>query len=434
MTTVSFRFRRMAWARVLIVGLLCPSALRADDWPQWRGANRDGVWSEGGILEAFPAGGLEGRWSVPVGVGVSSPVVVQGGVYVTDAELVRSKARERVHCFEEATGKPRWSYAYDVNYPDWALESFDKGFLGPVATPIVRDGKVYALGFLGHLCCLDAAKGDVLWRKDLPKAYPAKELHCHASPLIEGDLLIVFVGAKPAATLIAFDRNTGQEVWKALDESATSSSPIMITAGGGRQLIVWTQESVTSLDPATGKTHWRQRLLTSADYVVSTPVCHKDLLLLGGLMMKLDPDKPAASVLWPATRAASRRILSHTSTALFRGDHLYSAKSFGELVCIEASTGKQVWETDKVTEVRNGASIHLTANGHCVFLYNERGELIRAQLTPEGYQELGRVALLEPTYAFGGRKVAWAPPAYANRRVFVRSDKELICASLAAQP
>jgi len=417
---------------VLALPLLLSVAARAGDWPQWRGPNRDGVCSETGMPEGFPAGGFKACWRVPLGVGFSSPVVVQGRVYVTDSELARPKARERVQAFEKATGKRLWSYAYDVNYPDWGFDEPNK--LGPIATPIVQDGKVYTLGWLGHLFCLDAISGDVIWRKDLKKEYPAKELKCHASPLIDGDLLIVFVGAKPAASVIALDKKTGKQAWKALDEPPTSSSPIVIAAGLARQLIVWTEESVTSLEPATGKTHWRQRLLTSSEFVVSTPVWHKDLLLIGGLMLKLAPDKPAAAVLWPQTRAASRRILSHTSTALFRGDHLFSAKSAGELVCLEATTGKQVWQTDKVTDLKNGASIHLTAHGDSVFLYNERGELIQAQLTPSGYKELGRAALLEPTYPFGGRKVAWSPPAYANRHAFVRSDKELVCASLAAKP
>src|SRR5207244_12543485 len=117
-----------------------------------------------------------------------------------------------------------------------------------------------------------------------------------------------------------------------------------------------------------GKTYWRQRLLTSSDYTVSTPVFHKDRLLIGGLMFQLDRDKPAAKVLWPDSKAPSRRILSHTSTALFRGDHLYSAKSSGELICLEASTGKQVWQSANVTDLKNGASIHLTPNGDSVLL------------------------------------------------------------------
>jgi outer membrane protein assembly factor BamB len=192
-------------------------------------------------------------------------------------------------------------------------------------------------------------------------------------------------------------------------------------------------EAISSLDPATGKTYWRERLLTSSDFVVSTPVFHDNLLLIGGLMLKVDPEKPAASVLWPHTKTASRRILSNTSTALVHDGYVFSAKSSGQFLCLEAKTGKEVWETDKITDLKGGASIHPTLNGDGVFLYTEKGELIRAKLTAKGYNEISRTRLLEPTYPFGGRKVAWSPPAFANRQVFARNDKELICASLAAK-
>ena len=119
---------------------------------------------------------------------------------------------------------------------------------------------------------------------------------------------------------------------------------------------------------------------------------------------------------------------------MLHGDFVFSAKSSGELVCLEASTGKEVWKTDKVTDLRNGASIHLTPNGDSVLLYTDRGELIRAQLTSQGYKEISRVSVQEPTFPFGGRKVVWPPPAYANRHLFVRNSKELICASLAEKP
>ena len=191
---------------------------------------------------------------------------------------------------------------------------------------------------------------------------------------------------------------------------------------------------MTSLDLAAGTTYWRQRLLTSSDYAVSTPVFHKDRLLIGGMMFQLHSDKPDATVLWPASKAPARRIYSHTSTALFRGDHLYSAKSTGELVCVDASTGKQVWESTKVTDMKSGASIFLTPNRDSVLLYTSQGELIRAQLTPQGYKEISRVAVLVPTFPFAGRNVAWSAPAYANRCIFSRNGKELVCASLAVEP
>jgi len=419
-------------AAALTLPLLAPAELRAEDWPQWRGPNRDGVCGETGLLETFPAEGLKVRWRVPVGWGFSSPVVAQGRVYLADSEVVKPKAKERIRCFDETTGKALWNHVYEVAYQDWAFDPTQE--IGPVATPIVQNGKIYTVGRLGHLFCLDARKGEVLWRRNLQKDYRVAFAPGAPSPLIEGNLLILFIGGKPDACVVALTKDTGLESWKALDESLTYSSPIVISAGGKRQLIVWTQESVTSLDPSAGTTYWRQRLVTSGEYAVSTPAVHKDRLLIGGLMFKLDSDKPAAAVLWPASRAPARRILSHTSTALFRGDYLYSAKSSGELICLEASTGKRVWESAKVTDLINGASIHLTASGDSVLLYTDKGELIRAQLTSQGYKEISRVALLEPTLPFAGRNVTWSPPAYANRHVFARNGKELICASLAVKP
>jgi outer membrane protein assembly factor BamB len=425
-------FTKTPLAAALTLPLLLSAALRADDWPQWRGPNRDGVCRETGLQQSFPARGLKVRWRAPVGWGFSSPVVAQGRVYLADSEVVKPKANERVHCFDATTGKALWTHVYAVAYEDWAFDP--KQEIGPVATPIVQNGKVYTVGRLGHLFCLDTRKGKVLWRRNLKKEYRVAFAPGAPSPLIEGNLLILFIGGKPGACVVALHKDTGKEVWKALEESLTFSSPIIISSGGKKQLIVWTQESVTSLDPAAGKSYWRQRLRTSGDYAVSTPVFHKDRLLVGGLMFQLDPAKPAAKVLWPASKAPSRRILSHTSTALFRGGHLFSAKSSGELICLEASTGKQVWESTKVTDLKNGASIHLTPNGDSVLLYTDKGELIRAQLTAQGYKEISRVAVLEPTFPFAGRKVAWSPPAYANRHIFARNGKELICASLAVKP
>lgn len=425
-------FARTGRMALLLLLLMSTVAVRAEDWPQWRGPNRDGAWSETGILETFPPGGLNIRWRAPVGIGFSSPVVADGRVYVTDSQLAKPNARERVHAFDALTGKQVWSYAYDVNYAEIA---FDERYLrGPIATPVVADGRIYTWGAVGNLFCLDALKGDVVWQRDVQKEYPTSYLNTAGSPLIEGNLLIVLVGAKPGAGVITFDTRSGQEVWKALDEEASASSPIVVHAGGKRQLIIWTPQAVTALDPATGNTYWRERLNTTQDATVSTPVYHDGNLLIGGLMLKLDSGKPGATVLWPKSRATARRILSDTSTALFRDDCIYSARSAGEFVCLEASTGKQVWETDKVTDLKSGASVHLTAIGDSALLYNDRGDLIRAQLTPKGYQEISRARVLEPAVTYSGRKTAWAAPAFANRNIYARTNKELVCASLAIAP
>jgi len=420
-----------------IIVILFPIALalasRAEDWPQWRGSGRDGVWHETGIRKTFPAEGLPVRWRAPVGYGFSSPVVAKGRVYVTDALLDRPKVRGRVLCFEERTGKLLWTFSREkTNYPAWAFVPGQEP--SPNGTPVVQDGKVYATGPQAHnLYCLEAVSGKLVWEKDLAQDYQIEETATiSASPLVNGERVILQVGGKPDACVVAFDRKSGREIWKSLNESAGQASPIIIKAGGRRQLVVWTMQSVTSLDPATGQLFWREGFSAGNHAAVATPVFSNNRLLVSGLMLKLDEHKPVASVLWPESRAETRRILSGTSTPLLQGDYVYSLNSAGNLVCLELETSRQLWETDKVTRQKTGRSacMHMTLNGRSVFIYNELGELILAHLSPQGYEEICRTTLVEPTYPFGGRKLTWAAPSFANRHVYARNEKEIICASL----
>jgi outer membrane protein assembly factor BamB len=427
MPTVSQHVLKTGLKAAVAISLLGAAAVaQADDWPQWRGPNRDGVWRE-----TFSRGQPKVCWRAPVGPGWSSPVVARGRVYLTDSQLMRPQAKERVHCFDEATGKSLWTHAYEVTYPDWAFD-FAPG-RGPTATPIIDAGKLYTVGNKGDLCCLDALKGEVLWRRNLERDYHVQEFAFNASPLIEGNLLILCIGSYPgtmSSAVVALGKDSGKETWKTPTEGLTNSSPIVITAGGKRQVVVWTQGSVTSLNPATGALYWQERMNTPAASAVATPVFSDNFLLVSGLMLKLDPERPAARMLWPNSKAMSRRILSNTSTAVLQNGYVFSARSSGELVCMEASTGKQVWVTDQVTRVEGGASVHLTANGDGIFLHTHRGDLIQAELSGKGYKEIRRDKLLAPV---AGQK-AWPAPAFANCHVFARNDKELICASLAAKP
>ena len=220
----------------------------AIDWPQWRGPNRAAAWTESGIVEKLPTTGLKVLWRAPVAMGYSSPVIAAGKVYLSDAELNKPMVRERVHCLEADSGKMRWSYCYETRAPDWFFT--EDQARGPGATPIVWKGKVYALDLFGNLVCLDTKHGHVVWKKNLKEEFQMKETSADSSPLIEGDLLILMLGGKQGAGIVALDRNTGREVWRALDEAVTWSSPIVIDAGGVRQLIVWTQQSVSSLSQA----------------------------------------------------------------------------------------------------------------------------------------------------------------------------------------
>jgi outer membrane protein assembly factor BamB len=406
------------------------AACLADDWPQWRGPGRDGVWREPGILAAFPPEGAKVLWRMEAGSGWASPVVAGGRVFLSDSELKDAKARERLRCFDVTNGKLLWTYAYDVSYPDWAFGADQNA--GPTATPVIVDEKVYMLGGSGEVACLAQATGEVLWQNQLGKLHTVETLCCRPSPLVEGDLLIIHLGGKPGATVLALDRRTGREVWKALDEPMSSSSPMVAVGAGKRQLIVWTLESVTSLDPATGATFWREPMTTSGNDAVATPVSVGDRLLVSGLMLKLETDRPAASVLWPENRGVTKRILSSTSTPFFADGFIVSATNKGDLVCLDAETGAELWKTDKVTDRKTGPSIHITPNGATAFLYTNLGDLIHARFSRAGYEEISRAHLLDPLMPFAGRKVTWSPPSYANRCVFVRNERELVCASLAA--
>ncbi|MDZ4401394.1 PQQ-binding-like beta-propeller repeat protein [Prosthecobacter sp.] len=416
---------------LLLLGLIGATFASADDWPQWRGAQRDGVWRETGIVERIPDAGLAVKWQVKVGNGYSAPSVAQGRVFITDR--VFDPELERVLCLDEATGKQLWMHSYSVDYKDMEYSN------GPRAAPTVQDGKVYTLGTRGHLFCLDAATGAVVWSKVLEKDFnaPVPTYGVSAAPLVVGDLLIVCAGGAPEASVVALDRKTGELRWKALPDRVAYSAPIVIKAGGCEQLIVWTADSITSFDAPSGKVHWQVewKATFSPAQMVATPVWHNDLLFCmgawgrGSKMLKLDATKPAASVLWETRKDPTT---THT-TPLFQNDgHIYAILGDGSLACLDPATGNKVWSTQEPTGKRMG-NAHLVRNGDRVFLFNHSGHLILARLTPKGYEERGRCLLVEPTAGYRAQgALTWAHPAYANKCVFARNDRELVCVSLAA--
>jgi outer membrane protein assembly factor BamB len=409
---------------------LAPGA-QAADWPQFLGPHRDGRWDETGILETFPKDGVKIRWRHRIGGGFSSPVVADGRVFVTDVEMTQPTARERVHCFAEKSGEPLWIFSREEPYGEWTFVP-ERG-AGPTATPIIEQDRIYVVAASGHTHCLNVKTGAVIWEKNIGKEYVVAEGSCRPSPLIEGGLLILFTGAKPGASVLAVDKMTGKEVWKALDDQVSNSSPLAVTVAGRRQLIVWSDNALTSLDPATGRTYWREAMTTSGNDSTASPVTQGNRLLVSGLMLELSGDPPAATFRWPENRAPSKRLLSNTSNPMWQGDYIYSARSSGDLVCLEAATGKQLWSTNSVTKPKNGASINITPQGGEYFLFTDEGNLIRAQLSPVGYLEISRSHLIDPTWPFAGAKYVYAPPAFADLHIYARSEAEIVCASLAKQ-
>jgi outer membrane protein assembly factor BamB len=462
----TFRF----FGLVLVSVLPVCTAARADDWPQWMGARRDGVWRETGILDKFPRGGPKVRWRAPVGMGYSGPAVADGKVYLTDRVLDRDvqnpasgftrktlAGKERVLCLRVSDGKEVWTHAYpctyEVSYP-----------AGPRTTPVVSGGKVYTLGTMGDLLCLDAARGKEVWSKKLTDVYSTSvpRWGFSSSPLVVGDKLICLVGGEGSG-VVAFHKDTGKEIWKALtavgDDGLGYCPPVLIRAGGRSQLIVWLPQVLASLDPDSGKVYWTEKSNARAGMTIPMPRQEGDRLLVscfynGSMMLKLATDRPAAEVLWmgkhflrprPGSEEPQNTDGLHCvmSTPVFKGDYIYGIDSYGQLRCVEAATGKRLWQDLRATggELERWGNAFIVAQGDRYFLFNELGDLIIAKMSPKGYQKIDRAHVLDPTnrMAAGGfsrrpnRKVLWSHPAFADRAMLARNDKEFVCVSLAAK-
>jgi outer membrane protein assembly factor BamB len=452
MKTNSIAILRRRAIALGVLGLLCGVAVvtvRAHDWPQWLGPQRDGIWRETGIVEKFPADGLHFRWRTPIGSGYAGPAVAGGRVFVHDRQLVRDAAnptnpfdrgripgRERVLCLDEKDGRVLWTQEYDCPYTvSYAA--------GPRATPVVNQGKVYTLGAEGHLLCLEAASGNVLWVRELTKDFSCKTpiWGFAGHPLVEGQKLICLVGGE-GSVVMAFDKDSGKELWRALSAREPGYAPPMIYEfGGRRQLILWHPEAVNGLDPETGRMLWTHRAPVRSGMSIATPRQIGDRLFLtsfysGSLMLRVRGNE-APEVLWQTAKASEKdteMLHSVMSTPVVLADHIYGSCSYGQFRCLETPTGKRVWETFTPTTGRSErwGNAFIVAQGDRYFLFNEQGDLIIARLTPERYQELGRARLIAPNNPDAGRPVVWSHPAFANRCVYARNDAEIVCASLAS--
>ena len=451
------RFQPLCFA-VFTVATCLATAARADDWPQWLGPRRDAIWREQGLVTTFPAGGLPVKWRVPVAEGYAGPAVTGGRVYVADyvareGEVVNGPndrtnrlGTERLLCLDAATGRLLWKHeqdcAYSISYAS-----------GPRCTPTVADGLVYSLGAEGNLACLDAASGELRWSKDFKKDYsaPTPIWGFCGHPLVEGDLLICLVGG-PGSVAVAFDRKTGAERWRALTASESGyCPPTMIESGGVRQLVIWDADNLNSLDPATGRVLWSQPLKPMYGMSIMAPqvadTSRGRVLFASGIgrvgaLYALAADASAPRLLWRGEPKSA--VYCANATPFIAGDTLYGCDcDTGMLTAVALDDGRRLWETLAPTTGGERRSKHGTAfvvrqadpvagdpaGATRTWIFSETGDLILARLSPERYEELGRVHLLDATNECFGREVVWSHPAFASGCIFVRNDRELICVS-----
>ncbi len=401
----------------LILLAALAAAARGDDWPQFLGPHRNGVSAETGLAAAWPTGGPPVVWRRDVGEGYSGPVVAGDRLIL----FHRVGDEEVVECLHAATGKPRWRFAYPTNYSD----QLGKGD-GPRSTPTVAAGRVVTLGAEGVLTCLDLDKGMKAWSRALHAEYqvPPSYFGVGTSPLVVEDRVLINVGGKKAG-IVAFGLADGKELWKATDDGASYSSPVLATAGKRSVAVFFTRTGVDVLDPHTGDALYRQRWRARYDASVNaaTPLLIGDRLFFsacyetGALLLKLRPDGSAEEV-WHGEDVMD----NHYNTAIYHGGDLYGIHGRQEggpsLRCVDLATKKVAWE-----QKRFGCAGLILADGRLVAL-TESGDLVLIEATPQAYRELSRAHV----FAAGPCR---AQPALSGGRLYARDQKTLACFNVA---
>jgi outer membrane protein assembly factor BamB len=404
--------RALAWIALFTAS---QHALAAD-WPQWLGPRRDGSSPE--MVQPWK-GALKIVWKQPVGEGHSSPVLAG------DKALLFSKSRDKndevIEAFGAADGQRIWQQTYDRG-------NFKSLFgNGPRGTPAIVDGKVYSFGITGILTCLDHQAGKRLWQVDTLKQYQAANLFFGAScsPLVEGNLVVVNVGGQ-GASIVAFDKDSGKEVWKSLDDKASYSSPIAIGNGDHRQLVFLTAKRLVSLSPKDGAVAWEFPLVDALSESSTTPVRAGNVVFAssityGGVGLKLDPSLKLEGTLWH-----DGDLTCYFSTPVVVGKELYvvtgtkppALRTQATLHCIDLATGKKHWSRPKVGTYH--ASLLRTGDDKLLLL-EEAGDLVLLEPQTAEYRELARAKVCGKT---------WAHPALANGHLYVRDERELYCIQL----
>lgn len=411
--------RTLRIAMFLICSLIAAAALVAGDWPQWRGPDRDGISKETGLLKQWPTDGPKLVWQVKdIGSGFSTPAIVGDRIYLlsnnglTDEACLCLKLKDADHLWSTHLGKVG-NPEQDPNYP--AARS----------TPTVDGDAVYALGSDGDLACLDAASGKVRWKKSLRADFggqPGRWAYAE-SPLIDGDALVCTPGGKEA-TIVAMNKKTGDVIWKSPipgGEQAAYASIVIAYIGGVKQYVQFLQNGVVGVDARDGKFLWRyDRTAKDSPANIPTPIIHGDMIYTGASMsvggltkiVMKDGKFTAESAYF------SNKLPTALGGTVLVGDNLYGTNNT-VLMCIDFKTGKEKWQRRGI-----GESSITYADGN-LYLHGVNGSVALVQATPDGYHEAGRFT--PPGDPERGPGKAWAYPAIANGKLFIRDANMLWC-------
>ena len=387
--------------------LLVATTLFATDWPQWRGPNRDGISTETNWSTNWPAAGPKQLWKMNVGTGCSAVAISDGKLFAVG----NATDTDTVFCLDAATGQVVWKYSYACPLDPLMFEG------GPAATPTVDGDRVYTLSRSGHLFCLATASGKVIWAKHLQNDLAGKmpKWGYAGSPLVLGPAVLCDPGATNAAT-VAFDKLTGNLLWKAGNDAAAYGSLVPFPHAGRQCLAAFNAFGLVVREAATGTELARFAWKTSYDGNIATPIIAGDQIFIsagynhGCALLRLTG--MTLTELWK-----SSALRNHFSSSVLWQEHLYGFDE-SKLTCLNFATGAPQWQQDGL-----GKGAVLLA-GDKLIIQSETGSLVIAAATPAGYKELARAKVLT------GR--CWVVPVLANGRLYVRNNTgDLVCLDLA---
>jgi outer membrane protein assembly factor BamB len=403
--------KRTSAALALCATIFSAAQLHSQDWPQWRGPNRDGKATGFTAPDTWPQQ-LKQEWTATVGVGDSTPALVDGKLYT----LGREDTDEIITCFDAATGKTIWGQRYPADY---VVTGPPARHPGTRSSPVVADGKVCTLGVGGILSCLDAVTGKVLWRKQSANDYlgTAYRFDSSMSPLVVDGKCIVHIGGKGAGSIFAFDLASGESKWKWDGDAPASSSPVVMTVNGTKQLVTFSAKSLLALDLSNGKLLW-QVPFEAKQGNNTTPVIYGETVYYTGqgkgmFALKIESHGAGftATPLWTNSTLGAR-----FTTPVLKDGLLYGyVRGFS---CADAKTGETLWADD----TGRGMSAAIVDAGPVLVASTVDSNLIVFKPGGKGYSELAKIKVADTE--------TWATPVLAGKRIFVRDHGSVTCWSL----
>ena len=378
-------------------------------WTDFRGPNRDGRYAAAGIRTNWPREGLPRLWKQPVGGGYASFVVADGRAFTIE----QRRDREVVAAYDVQTGREFWTNGWTANFQE------GMGGDGPRATPTYHEGRIYALGAEGELRALDAAKGTLAWRHNILTENGARNLTwgMAASPLIVDDKVIVLPGGRRGSSIVAYDTRTGEIVWKSLDDEQGYTSPMLVTLGGVRQILIVSATRAMGVTVDEGRLLWEYPWSTFNGINVSQPIAFTHN---GGDRIFLSASYGTGAVVFDVARSGDRfqtrkiwdnqRMKNKFSSSVLHNGFIYGLDE-SILACLDANTGEQKWKGG-----RYGYGQIMLAGDHLIVL-TEDGEVVLVRATPEHHQETARFEAL--------RGKTWNHPVIAGGRLLVRNVQEM---------